>query len=81
MKPMEWCPKERTMSMIWFKHYCCSGECYLFILCRSSTEGEHNTVLTSRNEAYRVVSIREKHGIGVGDGPAGPAVVGPTFRQ
>ena len=47
--------------MMWFKRNCCSGKCYLFILCRTSTEGEHNTVLTSRNEAYRVVSIREKH--------------------
>ena len=45
------------MSMMWFKHNCCSGEYYLFTLCRTiaqSTEGEHNVVVTSNNEVYEI---------------------------
>ena len=48
------------MSMMWFKHKYCSGEYYLFILYRTSTEGEHE-VVTSSNEAYGVASVGEKH--------------------
>ena len=49
------------MSMMWFKHKYCNGEYYLVILCRrTSTEGEHE-VVTSSNEAYRVVSVGKKH--------------------
>ena len=49
------------MGMMWFKHNCCSGEYYLFILYRPSTEGEHKMVVTSSNEAYGVVSIGGEH--------------------
>ena len=49
------------MSMMWFKHNCCSGKYYLFNLCRTpaqSTEGEHNMAVTSSSE---VPEIGEEH--------------------
>ena len=51
------------MSMMWFKHNCCSGEYYLFTPYRTSTDGEHKVVhvVTSSNETYGVVSIGEEH--------------------
>ena len=39
----------------------CSGKYYLFPPYRASTEGEHKMVVTSSNEAYGVVSVREEH--------------------
>ena len=39
----------------------CSGKYYLFTPYRTSTEGEHKMVVTSSNEAYGVVSVREEH--------------------
>ena len=47
--------------MMWFKHYYCSGEYCLFTLYRTSSKGEHKMVVTSSNEAYGVVSIKEEH--------------------
>ena len=55
------------MSMMWFKHNCCSGEYYLFTPYRTSaqsSDGDHKMVVTSSNEVgeeheYDVIELQQ----------------------